>query len=168
MSQVSRKARVFPPPAHRPPPDQVRSITWLDSGSDAAGTTALPNNPAAAAVRTAAVAAAVRSAALPPQQQWPQQGATGGGQHGEPEYFADPYPQQHPQHPQQGRPGGYPPQQQPYGGPAGHDPFGGQANDPGHTRAFSIGDDPYGDGATYRAGGPAAAPAARGCPGRSS
>ncbi|MGG8409138.1 Yip1 family protein [Streptomyces sp. 12297] len=95
----------------------------------------------------------------PPQQQWPQQGATGGGQHGEPEYFADPYPQQHPQHPQQGRPGGYPPQQQPYGGPAGHDPFGGQANDPGHTRAFSIGDDPYGDGATYRAGGPAAAPA---------
>ncbi|MEU9984263.1 Yip1 family protein [Streptomyces sp. NPDC050856] len=84
------------------------------------------------------------------QQQWPQGHAQARGQghpqrhgqgygqgHGqqgyeEPEYFGDPY-HQTPHAPQ-------PP----------HDPY--AANNPGHTRAFSIGDDPYGDGATYRAG----------------
>lgn len=49
-----------------------------------------------------------------------------GGGHGEPEYFGDPYHQ-----------------------PAQHDPY---ANAPGHTQAFSIGEDPYGDGSTYQAG----------------
>ncbi|MFE6036525.1 Yip1 family protein [Streptomyces sp. NPDC056452] len=49
-----------------------------------------------------------------------------GGGHGEPEYFGDPYHQ--------------PPQQDPY------------ANAPGHTQAFSINEDPYGDGNTYHAG----------------
>ncbi|MGW6742488.1 Yip1 family protein [Streptomyces sp. NPDC055025] len=101
--------------------------------------------------------------AAPPygQQQWPptnggsgqygghggQQGAHGGhgghgggGGHGEPEYFGDPYAQQ-PPHTPQGRPGQH------------GDPY---ANNPGHTQAFSLGDDPYGDGATYHAG---AAPA---------
>lgn len=78
------------------------------------------------------------------QPQWPQ---AGGGQHhqqgpqgpyGEPEYFGDPY-------------------QQPQGGPAPHvDPY---ANNPGHTQAFGINEDPYGDGATYRAGTAPAAPA---------
>ncbi|MCX4771520.1 Yip1 family protein [Streptomyces sp. NBC_01285] len=52
----------------------------------------------------------------------------------EPEYFSDPYPQPHqPQHPQQPHQG---------------DPY---ANNPGHTQAFSINEDPYGDGNTYRA-----------------
>ncbi|MGW5852589.1 Yip1 family protein [Streptomyces sp. NPDC055254] len=74
----------------------------------------------------------------PPQQQWPQQQAAAGG-HGEPEYF-DPYGQQ---------PQG---QQPPYGAP-------GYPNDnPGHTRAFSIGEDPYSQGETYQAGAPNAAP----------
>ncbi|MFJ4913042.1 MULTISPECIES: Yip1 family protein [unclassified Streptomyces] len=60
-------------------------------------------------------------------------GYQGGGGPDEPEYFADPYPQpQHPQHPHQGG-----------------DPY---ANNPGHTQAFSIDEDPYGDGNTYRAG----------------
>ncbi|MFJ2708001.1 Yip1 family protein [Streptomyces sp. NPDC087428] len=58
-----------------------------------------------------------------------------GGGVDEPEYFADPYPQPHqPQHPQQ---------------PHHGDPY---ANNPGHTQAFSINEDPYGDGNTYRAG----------------
>ncbi|HET6356431.1 Yip1 family protein [Streptomyces sp.] len=73
----------------------------------------------------------------PPQ--WPQPG--GGyqqqqqpqGPYGEPEYFGDPYQQQ-------------PPHGDPY------------ANSPGHTQAFSINEDPYGNGATYRAGASTAAP----------
>ncbi|WP_262006425.1 Yip1 family protein [Streptomyces sp. FIT100] len=82
-----------------------------------------------------------------PQQQW-QQGRQGhpgrhpGQQqapHGEPEYFGDPYAQQGPG-------GAY---------PAG-DPY---ANNPGHTQAFSVGEDPYGNGSTYRAGTAPAAPA---------
>ncbi|UQX01846.1 Yip1 family protein [Streptomyces sp. RerS4] len=76
----------------------------------------------------------------PPQQAWPQQGAAGG--HGEPEYF-DPYGQQ-PQQPQS-----------PYTVP--HESA--YANNPGHTQAFSVGDDPYGQAATYQAGAaPAEAP----------
>ena len=55
------------------------------------------------------------------------------GGHGEPEYFGDPYAD-----------------------PAPHDPY---ANNPGHTQAFSIDDDPYGDGNTYRAGSAPAQPA---------
>ncbi|KPC82130.1 MULTISPECIES: Yip1 family protein [Streptomyces] len=47
------------------------------------------------------------------------------GGHGEPEYFGEPHHQ--------------PSQQDPY------------ANAPGHTQAFSINEDPYGDGSTYRA-----------------
>lgn len=68
-----------------------------------------------------------------PQQQWPQQAPQGGGGHGEPEYFGDPYAaqQQHQQH---------------YA-----------ANTPGHTQMFSVNEDPYGAGATYQ-GGAAPAP----------
>ncbi|MFF2007507.1 Yip1 family protein [Streptomyces sp. NPDC058195] len=65
-----------------------------------------------------------------------------GGGHGEPEYFGDPYQQpQQPQHPQNS--------QHPHGAPQQGDPY---ANSPGHTQAFSIGEDPYGPGDTYRAG----------------
>ncbi|MCS0634997.1 YIP1 family protein [Streptomyces sp. LP05-1] len=81
-----------------------------------------------------------------PRQQWPQgrppygppehghqgQGRQGHGHqaHGEPEYFGDPYhsPQPHP----------------------AQDPY--AANNPGHTQAFSVNEDPYGAGATYQAG----------------
>lgn len=52
--------------------------------------------------------------------------------HGEPEYFGA------------------------HADPAPHDPY---ANNPGHTQAFSIDDDPYGDGNTYRAGDAPAQPA---------
>ncbi|MFI6347503.1 Yip1 family protein [Streptomyces sp. NPDC050560] len=62
--------------------------------------------------------------------QWP-----GGPDHGEPEYFGD---------------GGY---SAPHGGP---DPY--AADNPGHTRQFSIGEDPYSQGETYRAGQASAPP----------
>ncbi|MFD7065839.1 Yip1 family protein [Streptomyces sp. NPDC059913] len=62
-----------------------------------------------------------------------------GGGHGEPEYFGDPYQQpQHPQNPHH-----------PHGSPQPGDPY---ADAPGHTQAFSIGEDPYGPGDTYSAG----------------
>ncbi|MFJ4922486.1 Yip1 family protein [Streptomyces sp. NPDC088725] len=94
------------------------------------------------------------------QQQWPPTGGgQGGGGHGEPEYFGDEFqqPQQHPQqhsqqypqHPQGAPLGGH--QGAPQSGPHG-DPF---ANNPGHTQAFSIDEDAYGEGATYHAGPPA-------------
>ncbi|WP_369214575.1 Yip1 family protein [Streptomyces flavofungini] len=68
-------------------------------------------------------------------QQWPQAGGGDGGGQGEPEYF-----------------GG----DQGHGPQGGHDPY--AANNPGHTQAFSIGEDPYTQGDTYRAGQAAAAP----------
>lgn len=64
---------------------------------------------------------------------WPQaNGGPGGpGGHGEPEYFGDgAYP-----HGAQGAP---------------HDPY--AANNPGHTQAFSINEDPYHQGDAYHAG----------------
>lgn len=70
-------------------------------------------------------------------QQWPQAGGNHGN-HGEPEYFGG-----------QGAPG--------QGGQGGFDPY--AANNPGHTQAFSVGEDPYNQGDTYRAG---QAPAAMG------
>ena len=72
----------------------------------------------------------------PPYRQAPQP------RQDEPEYFGDPYYQGQ----GQGQPQGYAPAQDPY------------ANNPGHTQAFSIGEDPYGDGATYRAGAATVAP----------
>lgn len=64
--------------------------------------------------------------------QWQQGGGSG---YDEPEYF--------------GGPGGYAPQ----GGP---DPY--AANNPGSTQAFSVGEDPYNQGGTYRAGSAPAGP----------
>ncbi len=82
-----------------------------------------------------------------PRQPYPQQpygpGGPGGGQwpqpgggHGEPEYFGD---------------GGHP-----HGGQPPYDPY--AANNPGHTQAFAIGEDPYTQGETYRAGSAAPPP----------
>ncbi|MGC9540044.1 YIP1 family protein [Streptomyces sp. UG1] len=77
---------------------------------------------------------------------WPQANGGGGyggygpggqGGHGEPEYFGD---------------AGYP------HGPGGGAPDPYAANNPGHTQAFSVGDDPYSQGETYQAGAAPAAP----------
>lgn len=54
------------------------------------------------------------------------------GGHGEPEYFGDPYAD-----------------------PAPHDPY---ANNPGHTQAFRVDEDPYSGGNTYQAGSAPAQP----------
>ncbi|WP_267241590.1 Yip1 family protein [Streptomyces sp. PR69] len=81
--------------------------------------------------------------AQPQAPQWPPTG--GSGPYGEPEYFGDggdPHQQPYPPH------GPQPPR--------GSDPY---ANTPGHTQVFSVGEDPYGDGATYRAGAAPAQPA---------
>ncbi|KOV61225.1 membrane protein [Streptomyces sp. NRRL WC-3618] len=87
---------------------------------------------------------------------WPPQANAGGGYggpgvpgggHGEPEYFGDDGRGHSPgpgPGPRQGHPN------------APVDPY--AANNPGHTQAFSTGDDPYNQGDTYRAGA-AAAPA---------
>ncbi|MFJ6696475.1 YIP1 family protein [Streptomyces sp. NPDC091272] len=100
-------------------------------------------------------------------------GGYGGGGYGggadEPEYFGDP----HPQGGYDPRGGGRPPYgNDPYGqDPHGRDPYGQgghpqgspahdpYANNPGHTQAFSVNEDPYGDGNTYRAGNTPAPPA---------
>ncbi|MFD8148701.1 Yip1 family protein [Streptomyces sp. NPDC059708] len=85
----------------------------------------------------------------PPQQQWPQAGGGAGGGHGEPEYF-DPYGGGHHQQPHP-----HAPYEAPYDGP--YEPS--YADNPGHTQAFSVGEDPYGQAATYHSGGAAPAPA---------
>ncbi|MFC8532628.1 YIP1 family protein [Streptomyces sp. NPDC057249] len=64
-------------------------------------------------------------------------GYTGAGPD-EPEYFTDPTPYPYPQGPDPG------------------DPY---ANNPGHTQAFRIDEEPYSDGSAYRAGHAPAAPA---------
>ncbi|MEW2297206.1 YIP1 family protein [Streptomyces sp. NPDC006743] len=66
--------------------------------------------------------------------QWPQAADGGYGGHGEPEYFGD--GAAHPQ-----------------GGPDRY-----AADNPGHTQAFAIGEDPYSQGETYRAGSAPAGP----------
>ncbi|MEV5434098.1 Yip1 family protein [Streptomyces sp. NPDC052701] len=75
-----------------------------------------------------------------------------------PSYGYPPAPQPYPQQPGYGTGGGYGPDEPEYfgdgthpPGPQGpHDPY--AANNPGHTQAFSIGEDPYNQGDTYRAG----------------
>ncbi|MER5890857.1 Yip1 family protein [Streptomyces sp. NPDC001941] len=86
-------------------------------------------------------------------QQWPQAQQP----YGEPEYFGDPYGQQGQGHQGQNHPGqpGHP-GRHPGAHQGQHDPY--AANNPGHTQAFTVGDDPYGDGATYRAGAAPAPP----------
>ncbi|MFI6009672.1 Yip1 family protein [Streptomyces sp. NPDC051243] len=64
-------------------------------------------------------------------------GQGGHGGHGEPEYFGD---------------GDYP------HGPGGGAPDPYAANNPGHTQAFSVGEDPYSQGQTYQAGAAPAGP----------
>ncbi|MER6706427.1 Yip1 family protein [Streptomyces fumanus] len=67
---------------------------------------------------------------------WPgPHGGAPAGDHGEPEYFGD---------------GGHPQ------GGAPYDPY--AANNPGHTQAFAVGEDPYTQGGTYRAGSAAPPP----------
>jgi hypothetical protein len=139
-------------------------LTWLDSGSDAAGTTAPRTNDRGRRRRAVPAASAAPPPSYPspsPQQQWSQGGRPYGGQggHGGPQGGTG-----------QGRPYG-----DPRGGPQGGEPYGEPeyfgdpyqqqhapqqpygshphaANNPGHTQVFSVGEDPYGPPDAYQAG----------------
>lgn len=166
MSQLGRKGGPVPPP-HPPAPDGPGTFDYVAGFRIGRGRDNRTPQQAQQQPRQQPYG----NQAPPPygQQQWPPTGGNnaphnsggynggapnngghhpGGGYNGggynsggynsggadEPEYFSDPYPQPHqPQHPQQPHQG---------------DPY---ANNPGHTQAFSINEDPYGDGNTYRA-----------------
>ena len=136
-------------------------MTWLDSGSDAAAGTAGPRKRALNNLRTGSRRprdgrTATPRAPQPYPQQQQQYGAcgrrpavvpgNGGTAHDdEPEYFGD------------GGGTAAPTRGSP-------DPY--AANNPGHTQAFSVGEDPYNQGGTYRAGSAPAPRRAPACTGR--
>ncbi|MFC9682429.1 Yip1 family protein [Streptomyces sp. NPDC056948] len=145
MSQLGRKAGPGSPgPArHRPGPGTFEDVAGfrIGRGRNNGAPQTRPQNPPYGQQTPPGP-----SYGYPPAPQpygngggptWPQANAGPGGGYGgqgEPEYFGD---------------GAYPP------GPQGPpDPY--AANNPGHTQAFSVGEDPYNQGDTYRAG--AAAP----------
>ncbi|WP_306184850.1 Yip1 family protein [Streptomyces sp. MK5] len=150
MSQLGRKAGPGPPgPARgRAGPgtfDDVAGFRIGRGGRDDRAPQARPQQPPyGQQTPRQAPSYGYPSAPQPYPQQRPQYGGGGpgagpwpqanGGGHGEPEYFGD---------------GGAHPQ----GGP---DPY--AANNPGHTQAFAIGEDPYNQGETYRAGSAPAGP----------
>jgi Yip1 domain len=146
MSQLSRKGAPVPgllPPGGRGPGtfDYVAGFR-IGRGRDNRTSQQQQPQQAPPPYRGAGGHAAPPYAQQQPPPNWPHAGGGGHqqprgaqGPYGEPEYFGDPY-QQH---------------------PAAPDPY--AANNPGHTQAFSINEDPYDSGATYRAG---AAPAPAG------
>jgi hypothetical protein len=146
MSQVGSKGgRVSPPRhPHSPGPGTFDYVAGFRIGRGRDNRTSQQQQPQQAPppYRGAGGHAAPPYAQQQPPPNWPHAGGGGHqqprgaqGPYGEPEYFGDPY-QQH---------------------PAAPDPY--AANNPGHTQAFSINEDPYDSGATYRAG---AAPAPAG------
>ncbi|MGC9378318.1 YIP1 family protein [Streptomyces sp. MH13] len=156
MSQLGRKGRPGRPgPArHSPGPGTFEGVAGfrIGRGRDNGAPHARPQNPP---YGQQAPQGPSYGGPATPRQPYPQQPYGGGGPgpggpwpqphgggHGEPEYFGDGggYPQGGPHHPP--------------GGQAPYDPY--AANNPGHTQAFTVGDDPYNQGGTYRAG---AAPA---------
>ncbi|WP_055492164.1 Yip1 family protein [Streptomyces sp. TP-A0356] len=142
MSQVGRKAGpVAPGPAHRPPgPGTFESVAGfrIGRGRDNRAPQARPQRPPYGRQAPQGPSYGYPSA---PQQRYGGAQPYGGhpqwqapqGQ-GEPEYFGD-----------DGR-----------GHPRTPDPY--AANNPGHTQAFSVGEDPYSEGETYRAGQASAPP----------
>ncbi|PWI16960.1 hypothetical protein DI272_24415 [Streptomyces sp. Act143] len=137
MSQLGRKAGSAPPgPARRSPgPGTFEGVAGfrIGRGRDNGAPHTRPQQPPYG--QQAPQGPSYGGYPAPPQPQpYPGQQGYGGGHQGggydEPEYFGD---------------GGYGPQQG-----AGHDPY--AANNPGHTQAFTVGEDPYNQGGTYRAG----------------
>ncbi|MFJ3231533.1 YIP1 family protein [Streptomyces sp. NPDC086787] len=150
MSQLSSKAGPGPPgPAHGPPgPGTFEDVAGFRIGrggrNDRAPQTQqapqgrpAPQGPSYGGRAPQGQPYGYPSAPQPyPQSHAQQRPRYGGGPAGDdgPEYFGDG--------------GGYG-----YGGHPGHgtpDPY--AANQPGHTQAFSIGEEPYQQGETYRAG----------------
>lgn len=140
MSQLGSKAGPEPPgPArHSPGPGTFEGVAGFRIGRGARNNGApqtRPQNPphGQQAPRGPSYGYPQTQQPYPHPGQQQYGGGHGGGQ-GEPEYFGD---------------GGYAPQGNP-------DPY--AANSPGHTQAFSVGEDPYNQGGTYRAGSAPAAP----------
>src|SRR6478735_8888602 len=142
MSQLGSKAGPEPPgpPRHSPGPGTFEDVAGFRIGRGARNNGAPQTRPQQPPYgQQAPQGRPSYGQPAAPQQygngggQWPQ--GNGGG-YGEPEYFGDG--------------GGYAPQGNP-------DPY--AANNPGHTQAFTVGEDPYNQGGTYRAGSAPAAPA---------
>ncbi|WP_128377632.1 Yip1 family protein [Streptomyces cavernae] len=141
MSQVGRNGvRVGPrPPRHSPGPGTFEDVAGFRIGRGRDNRTAQPQR-------------------QPRQQPYGQQAPQGGGpSYGYPA-APQPYPQQQqPRYGGRGQPGQ---QQWPQSGGQGepeyfgdgHGPDPYAANHPGHTQAFSVGEDPYQQSETYRAG----------------
>ncbi|MCI3240590.1 MULTISPECIES: Yip1 family protein [Streptomyces] len=142
MSQLGRKAGPEPP---GPPRRSAGSVTFDDVAGFRIGRGARNNG------------------APPRQPQQPPYGrqAPQGPSYGYPSAPQQPYAHGGGQWQQGGNAGGYD-EPEYFGGPGGpapqghHDPY--AANNPGHTQAFSVGEDPYSQGDTYRAGSAAAGP----------
>ncbi|MGV9288105.1 YIP1 family protein [Streptomyces sp. NPDC003719] len=154
MSQLGRKGPPkSPAPArHSPGPGTFEGVAGFrrGRGRDNGAPHARPQHPP---YGQQAPQGPSYGAPATPRQPYPQQpygpGGPGGGQwpqahggHGEPEYFGDGGHQGGPHHP--------------HGAQAPYDPY--AANNPGHTQAFAIGEDPYTQGETYRAGSAAPPP----------
>ncbi|MEU0189360.1 YIP1 family protein [Streptomyces afghaniensis] len=155
MSQLGRKAGPGSPgPArHRPGPGTFEDVAGfrIGRGRNNGAPQTRPQNPPYGQQTPQGPSSYGYPPAPQPYPQQPPYGNSGGptwpqpdagrpgggyGDQGEPEYFGD---------------GAYPP------GPQGpHDPY--AANNPGHTQAFSVGEDPYSQGDTYRAGSAAPPP----------
>ncbi|MFH8657338.1 Yip1 family protein [Streptomyces afghaniensis] len=155
MSQLGRKAGPGSPgPArHRPGPGTFEDVAGfrIGRGRNNGAPQTRPQNPPHGQQTPQGPSSYGYPPAPQPYPQQPPYGSSGGptwpqpnagrpgggyGDQGEPEYFGD---------------GAYPP------GPQGpHDPY--AANNPGHTQAFSVGEDPYSQGDTYRAGSAAPPP----------
>ncbi|MER6850827.1 Yip1 family protein [Streptomyces flaveolus] len=148
MSQLGRKGPLeSPAPArHSPGPGTFEGVAGfrIGRGRDNGAPHARPQHPPYGQQTPQGPSYGAPAA---PRQPYPQQpygpGGPGGGPwpqpgggHGEPEYFGD---------------GGHP-----HGGQPPYDPY--AANNPGHTQAFAIGEDPYTQGETYRAGSAAPPP----------
>ncbi|MFJ9099375.1 YIP1 family protein [Streptomyces sp. NPDC102405] len=141
MSQLSSKAVPETPgrARHSPGPGTFEDVAGfrIGRGRDNGAPHARPQQPPYGQQAPQGQPYGYPPAPQPHPGQWTQ---GGGGGYDEPEYFGD------------GAGGGGAPHPQ-----GGHDPY--AANNPGHTQAFSVGEDPYNQGGTYRAGSAPAAPA---------
>ncbi|QUC55580.1 MULTISPECIES: Yip1 family protein [unclassified Streptomyces] len=137
MSQLGSKAVPGTPGrAHRPPgPGTFEDVAGfrIGRGRDNGAPHTRPQQPPYGQQAPQGQPYGYPPAPQPHPGQWTQ---GGGGGYDEPEYFGDGSGAPHPQ--------------------GGHDPY--AANNPGHTQAFSVDEDPYNQGGTYRAGSAPAGP----------
>jgi hypothetical protein len=170
MSQLGRKAAYCPraPARHRAGPgtfDDVAGFRIGRGGRDARAPQARPQQPPYGQQAPQAPSYGHPPAPQPYPQQQPQYGGGGPGA-GALQWPGTPQPAPRPNGGYGAYGGGYGDQGEPEyfgdgvqagaaGGPA-HDPY--AADNPGHTQAFAIGEDPYSQGETYRAGSAPASP----------